>query len=33
MKNSTKKIPFSKTYKSNIDLIITDFIIGNYLEV
>lgn len=33
IKNSTKKIPFSKTYKSNIDLIITDFIIGNYLEV
>jgi DNA-binding LytR/AlgR family response regulator len=33
LKNSTKKIPFSKTYKSNIDLIITDFIIGNYLEV
>ncbi|MEO8533383.1 MAG: LytTR family DNA-binding domain-containing protein [Flavobacterium sp.] len=33
IKNSSKKIPFSKTYKSNIDLIITDFSIGNYLEV
>ncbi len=33
IKNSSKKIPFSKTYKSNIELIITDFSIGNYLEV
>lgn len=33
IKNSTKKIPFSKTYKSNVDLIIADFSIGNYLEV
>lgn len=33
IKNSSKKIPFSKTYKSNVDLIISDFIIGNYLEV
>jgi len=33
IKNSLKKIPFSKTYKSNVDLIITDFSIGNYLEV
>ncbi len=33
IKNSTKKIPFSKTYKSNVDLIITDFSEGNYLEV
>lgn len=33
IKNSTKKIPFSKTYKSNVDLIITDFSAGNYLEV
>jgi DNA-binding LytR/AlgR family response regulator len=33
IKNSPKKIPFSKTYKSNIDLIIADFAAGNYLEV
>jgi len=33
IKNSLKKIPFSKTYKSNVDLIIADFSIGNYLEV
>jgi two-component system LytT family response regulator len=33
IKNSSKKIPFSKTYKPNVDLIIADFSIGNYLEV
>ncbi|SHG39248.1 LytR/AlgR family response regulator transcription factor [Flavobacterium aquidurense] len=33
IKNSPKKIPFSKTYKSNVDRIIADFSIGNYLEV
>lgn len=33
IKNSPKKIPFSKTYKSNVDLIIADFAVGNYLEV
>jgi DNA-binding LytR/AlgR family response regulator len=33
IRNSSKKIPFSKTYKSNVDLIIADFAIGNYLEV
>lgn len=33
IKNSSKKIPFSKTYKSNVDFIIADFSIGNYLEV
>lgn len=33
IKNSSKKIPFSKTYKSNVDLIISDFSEGNYLEV
>lgn len=33
IKNTTKKIPFSKTYKSNVDFIITDFSEGNYLEV
>lgn len=33
IRNSTKKIPFSKTYKSNVDLIIADFSAGNYLEV
>lgn len=33
IKNSTKKIPFSKTYKANVDLIISDFSKGNYLEI
>ena len=33
IKNSPKKIPFSKTYKSNVDLIIADFAAGNYIEV
>lgn len=33
IKNSPKKIPFSKTYKSNVDLIIANFSAGNYLEV
>jgi DNA-binding LytR/AlgR family response regulator len=33
IKNSSKKIPFSKTYKSNVDSIISDFSEGNYLEL
>lgn len=33
IKNVSKKIPFSKTYKSNVDQIIADFSEGNYLEV
>lgn len=33
IKNSTKKIPFSKTYKANVEQIIADFAAGNYLEV
>ena len=33
IKNSSKKIPFSKTYKSNVDIIIASFASGNYLEV
>lgn len=33
IKNSPKKIPFSKTYKSNVDIIIASFAAGNYLEV
>lgn len=33
IKNSSKKIPFSKTYKSNVDQIIADFAAGNYLEI
>ena len=33
IKNSPKKIPFSKTYKSNVDLIIINFSAGNYLEI
>lgn len=33
IKNSSKKIPFSKTYKANVDQIIADFSAGNYLEI
>jgi two-component system LytT family response regulator len=33
IKNSPKKIPFSKTYKSNVDIIIANFAAGNYIEV
>lgn len=33
IRNSLKKIPFSRSYKSNIDLIIADFSKGNYLEI
>lgn len=33
IKNSTTKIPFSKSYKSNVDLIISEFSNGNYLEI
>lgn len=33
IKNSPKKIPFSKTYKANVDAIIADIADGNYLEV
>ncbi|TDO98379.1 LytR/AlgR family response regulator transcription factor [Flavobacterium sp. 245] len=33
IKNSTKKIPFSKTYKANVDLIIANFSAGNYIEI
>lgn len=33
IKNTTAKIPFSKSYKANIDLIISDFSNGNYLEI
>jgi DNA-binding LytR/AlgR family response regulator len=33
IKNTTTKIPFSKSYKENIDGIITDFANGNYLEI
>ncbi|MHC0446636.1 LytR/AlgR family response regulator transcription factor [Flavobacterium sp. 3-218] len=33
IKNSSKKIPFSKTYRSNVEQIIADFSAGNYLEV
>ncbi len=33
IKNTTTKIPFSKSYKENIDGIISDFANGNYLEV
>ncbi|WP_291098575.1 MULTISPECIES: LytR/AlgR family response regulator transcription factor [unclassified Flavobacterium] len=33
IKNSTIKIPFSKSYKVNVDLIISEFANGNYLEI
>ena len=33
IKNSSVKLPFSKSYKVNIDLIISEFISGNYLEL
>ena len=33
IKNSALKLPFSKSYKNNIDLIIADFANGNYLEI
>lgn len=33
IKNSSGKIPFSKSYKSNIDLIISEISNGNYLEI
>lgn len=33
IKNSAVKLPFSKSYKANIDLIISDFSNGNYLEI
>jgi DNA-binding LytR/AlgR family response regulator len=33
IKNTTTKIPFSKSYKENIDKIITEFANGNYLEI
>jgi DNA-binding LytR/AlgR family response regulator len=33
IKNTTVKLPFSKSYKANIDLIISDFSNGNYLEI
>ncbi len=33
IKNTTTKIPFSKSYKENVDKIISDFARGNYLEI
>ncbi len=33
IKNSTVKLPFSKSYKSNIEMIISNFSNGNYLEI
>jgi DNA-binding LytR/AlgR family response regulator len=33
IKNTTVKLPFSKSYKANVDLIISDFANGNYLEI
>ena len=33
IKNTTVKLPFSKSYKANVDLIISDFSNGNYLEI
>ena len=33
IKNTTVKLPFSKSYKANVDVIISDFANGNYLEI
>ena len=33
IKNSTTKLPFSKSYKENVDLIIIRIASGNYLEI
>ena len=33
IKNSTTKLPFSKSYKENVDLIISRTAAGNYLEI
>ncbi|MES2239481.1 MAG: LytTR family DNA-binding domain-containing protein [Bacteroidota bacterium] len=33
IKNSATKVPFSKSYKTNIDLIISEISNGNYLEI
>lgn len=33
LKNTATKIPFSKSYKKNIDCIISDLACGNYLEI
>ena len=33
IKNSTTKLPFSKSYKDNVDLIISRIASGNYIEV
>jgi DNA-binding LytR/AlgR family response regulator len=33
IKNTIAKLPFSKSYKTNVDLIISDFSNGNYLEI
>jgi len=33
IKNNTTKVPFSKSYKANIDLIISDFSKENYVEI
>ncbi|WP_281297970.1 LytR/AlgR family response regulator transcription factor [Flavobacterium limnophilum] len=33
IKNTTVKVPFSKSYKPNVDVIISDFANGNYLEI
>lgn len=33
IKNTTTKLPFSKSYKENVDLIISRIAAGNYLEI
>lgn len=33
IKNTTTKLPFSKSYKENVDIIISEFANGNYLEI
>ena len=33
IKNTTVKLPFSKSYKENVDIIISEFANGNYLQI
>ena len=33
IKNTNTRLPFSKLYRGNIDLVISDFANGNYLEI
>ena len=33
IKNTNTRLPFSKLYKGNVELVISDFANGNYLEI